>query len=382
VRRLDGAFRFDDRSDSKNKARQAAALQREPTEPGHKASQQQVRHTERFILQKLINTSSLIVLLLLISATVVTAQGRKPVTPPASSITSYLPASDVVAIVDVKRMLNETMPSILGGDPAKLAQANAEVDKFKTKTGVDLRSINRVSIGIRYTYPDAKLIKFETVAIGSGSFDSRSIAASAQSVANGKARAEKYKGVNITTIDVNDDVKLLGLWNMRINELAICVLDPNTLALGSPANVRAAIDAGKAGRAPADLIALATRDQHAVAGFGANLTPELLTKLELGNDTIAKDVSAIKQVYGSVGSAEGNVALTVVARTASAEAATNLRDTVDGFRQAGGIIIMGMAEPRKTVAAGALNNMKITPRGNEVEISTQVTAASLAALIK
>jgi hypothetical protein len=42
---------------------------------------------------------------------------------------------------------------------------------------------------------------------------------------------------------------------------------------------------------------------------------------------------------------------------------------------------MGMAEPRKTVAAGALNNMKVTPRGNEVEIRTQVTAASLAALI-
>ena len=31
-------------------------------------------------------------------------------------------------------MLNETMPSILGSDQAKLAQANAEIDKFKTKT--------------------------------------------------------------------------------------------------------------------------------------------------------------------------------------------------------------------------------------------------------
>jgi hypothetical protein len=43
---------------------------------------------------------------------------------------------------------------------------------------------------------------------------------------------------------------------------------------------------------------------------------------------------------------------------------------------------MQMAEPRKTLAQSALSNLKITPRGTELEIHTQVTAASLAALIK
>jgi hypothetical protein len=333
-------------------------------------------------VNKRIIASSLSLLLILIVFSAVAAQGRKSVTPPLPAITSYLPPSDAVAIVDVKRMLNETMPGILRGDGPKLAQANADVDKFKTRTGVDLRSVDRLAIGVRYTYPAEKSIKLEVVAIGHGSFDARAVTESARAAANGKSREEKYHGATITVVDVNDELKLLGLWTVRLDELAICVLDQNSLALGDLANVRAAIDAGKSGRAPADLIGLATRDQHAVIGFAANVTTELLAKLDVGNDTIAKDVSAIKQVYGSVGSTQTDVTMTLVARTNSVEAAKNLGDTVDTLHQLGGIFITRMAEPRKSLAESALNNLKITARGTELEIRTQVTAASLAALVK
>jgi hypothetical protein len=333
-------------------------------------------------VKKIISTSSLGILVLFLLSTAVAVQTRRPVPPPSVNIASYLPASDGIAIVDAKRMLNETMPQILGGDAAKLAQANAEVDKFKTKTGLDLHSFDRVAIGVHYTYPDAKTTKLETVAIAHGSFNAAAIAASVRAAGSGKSREEKYRGVTITIIDVNDDIKLLGLWNMRINELAICVLDQNSLAMGTPANVRAAIEAGKVGRARADLIALATRDQNAVLGFVGNVTPELLTKLDIGNDTVAKDVSSIKQVYGSVGSTQTDVAINMVALTTSPAAAKDLGDTIDGLRQLGGFFVGRMAEPRKTLAESALNNLKVTPRGNELEIRTQVTAASLAALVK
>jgi len=311
------------------------------------------------------------------------AQTRRPAAPPAATVTNYVPASDAIAVVDVKRMLNETMPGIFGGDAAKLAQANAEIDKFKTRTGVDLRSVNHLTVATRYGYPSPKTTKLDTVAIAHGSFNPAAvIAAVNQAGANGKMRQMTYHGLTINVINVNDDVKMLGLWNMHVGELAVCVLDQNTIAFGEPSSVRAAIDAGKAGRAPAELVALATKDQNAVMGFGANVTPELLAQLDLGNDTIAKDVGSIKQAYGSLLSAEGNVALTIVARTDSVAAAKNLGDTVEGVRQLGGIFIMRMTEPRKSLAESALNNLKVTPRGNELEIRTQVTAASLAALVK
>ncbi len=312
----------------------------------------------------------------------ITAQRTRPQTTPAASIGSYLPASDAVALIDVKRALSQTMPSILGSDPAKLAQANAEVDKFKTRTGIDLRSFDRLVVSVRYTYPSATATRLETVAIAHGPFDPKAVVASARQAATGRVRDEQYHGATITIINVNDQLKMFGMWDIKVDDLAICALDQNSLALGSPATVRTAIDAGKKGLAAADLIALAGRDANAVMGFGANLTPELLAKLDVGNDTLAKDVGSIKQAYGSIGSTQTDVTLMVVARTDSPQSATNLSDTVEGLRQLGGLFIGRLAQPRKALAEGALTNLKVTTRGSEIEIRTQVAAANLAALMK
>ena len=72
-----------------------------------------------------------------------------------------------------------------------------------------------------------------------------------------------------------------------------------------------------------------------------------------------------------------------VARDAfHADAEKNLGDTVEGLRQLGSMFIGRMAPPRKALAESALNNLKVTTRGNELEIRTQVAAANLAALMK
>ena len=295
---------------------------------------------------------------------------------------SYLPASDAIALIDVRRLLNQTLPRILAQDPAKLAQANAEVEKFKARTGIDPRSFDRVVLGTRYTYPSPNVTKLETVAIAHGTFDAKALVAAGRIAANGKYRQEKYQGATIIVIGINDQMKLFGFWNMKVSELAVCGLDSNTLAIGDLGTVRAAIDAGKKGRASAGLITLATRDPNAVIGFGANVPSALLANLNVGNDTVAKDAKSIRQIYGSLGSIENDLSLLLVARTETTDAAKNLGDTVEGLKQLGGILVTRMQQPRKALAQNALDNLKITTRGNEVEIRTRVDAASLASVIK
>jgi hypothetical protein len=309
---------------------------------------------------------------------------RKPAnnSAPAGDVLSYLPVSDGIAIIDVRRLLNETMPHILAGDPAKLAQANADLNKFQTRTGIDPRAFDRVVVGTRYTYPAPKVTKLDTVAIARGTFDAKAMAAAGQAAANGKYREEQYRGITIMVIPINDQMKLFGLWDVRVSDLAVGVLDPHFLAIGTMANVRAAIEAGQKGQAGAALAALATRDPKAVVGFGANVPPELMNNLNVGNDTIAKDVSSIRQVYGSLGSNDSDVSLLLVARTDSAEAANNLNDTITGLKQLGGLFIGRMAPEKKALAQSALDNLKITTRGTELEIRTQVTATNLASVIK
>jgi len=147
--------------------------------------------------------------------------------------------------------------------------------------------------------------------------------------------------------------------------------------------VRAAIDAGRARRPiNADLIALATRDPKAVIGFGANMSRDLMANFDLGTDAIAQDVNAIRQVYGSIGSTNTDVSLAVVARTDTAVSAKNLSDTVTGLKQLAGFLVMRLKADKQALAQSALENLKITTRGNELEIRTQFAAANLASVIK
>src|SRR2546422_834637 len=72
-----------------------------------------------------------------------------------SKVLSTLPPSDAVIFIDVRRLLNEAIPGVFAAEPAKLAQVNTQIDSFKTKTGIDLRSFERLAVGLRYTYPAA-----------------------------------------------------------------------------------------------------------------------------------------------------------------------------------------------------------------------------------
>jgi hypothetical protein len=272
---------------------------------------------------------------------------------------------------------------VFAADPAKLAQINSEIDKFKTETGIDARAFNRVVVAARYTHPTPTVTKLEPVAIATGTFNSSALTTAARFAAKGKARDEKYRGATITILTINDQMKLFGLWNMRVQDLAIAALNGNTLAVGTPANVRAAIDAGRTPRRDsADLVGLATRDPQAVIGFGGNIPPAVWASLDLGTEQIAQDASSIKQAYGFVGTTATDVSLTLVARTDTPAAAKNLGDTLIGLKQLAGFMLMRMSADKRALAQGALDNLKINASGNEIEIHTQVAAASLASVIK
>lgn len=332
-------------------------------------------------MNKKVLTSSLALAFLLLN--LVSTSGSNPPRPATpADVLSFLPASDAIAVIDVHRLMTEALPRIFSGDKAKLLQANAEIEKFKTRTGIDPRTFDRVALGLRYTYPSATITKIETVAIAHGTFDARALVAAGRSAAKGRYREVSHHGATIAVFNIGDQIKFLGLWNMKVNELAACALDRNTLAIGSLPNVRAAIEAGKSGRASSNLLALATRDPNALIGFGGNVTSELLKNLNVGNDAIAKDANSIRQVYGSIGMTETDFTLLLVARAATAADAKNLSDTVTGLKQLGGILIARMAPAKKNLAQGALDNLKITTRANELEIRTQFATADLSAFLK
>jgi hypothetical protein len=302
--------------------------------------------------------------------------------PPPPTLLASLPESDAVAHVSLKRLLNDVMPKLLAENPSKLAEVNANLEQFKNRTGIDPRAFDQIALGVRYSYPSDGVTKLQTVALAKGSFSPGAMIAAGRMAANGKYREEKYQGKTIYIFVLDEQVSFLGVFNFKMGQLAASPLDANTLAIGDPTSIRRAIDAsGGRQRANAELIALANQDPNAIIGFGSNVSATLLGNLDIGNAAIAADLSALRQVYGAVGTTEKNVELFVAARTMNADSARNLGDTLEGLKQFGALFINRLSGAKGVLAKSALTNLKITTTANELQIRTAVAQADIGPLM-
>lgn len=299
------------------------------------------------------------------------------------SLLSSLPPSDAVALVNVNRVLDEALPKLLAENPARLAEVNTELANFKTQTGLDPRSFDQIALGFSYEYPREGITKISTVALAHGSFSAGAMVAAGRMAANGKYTEEKYQGKTIYIFAIDRQIRLLGLWNVKVRDLAVAALENNMLALGDLESVRGAINAKRTRKyANPELVSLATRDPNAMVGFGGNISEALMQNLRLSNDMIARELTAVRQVYGSLGMTSTDLELMMTARTVDTYAAKNLGDTVEGLKQFGALFINRLSAAKGTLARSALNNLKITTQGNELQIKTSVAQSQVSPLMR
>jgi hypothetical protein len=299
------------------------------------------------------------------------------------TLLSSLPPSDAVALVNVNRVLDEALPKLLAENPARLAEVNAELANFKAQTGLDPRSFDQIALGLSYKYPRVGIIKVSTVALARGTFSAGAMVAAGRMAASGKYAEQKYQGKTIYIFTLGRQIRLLGLWNVRVGDLAVTPLEGNVLALGDLESVRAVIDAKRTRKHPnAELVALASRDPNAILGFGGNVSEALMQSLRISNDMIARELTAVRQVYGTVGMTSTDLELTMTARTVDTYSAKNLGDTVEGLKQFGALFINRLSAAKGTLARSALDNLKITTQGNELQIRTSVAQSQVSPLMR
>jgi hypothetical protein len=326
---------------------------------------------------------TLAIVVLSVFAAQVAAQTRTRNNAPATGgLMSSLPESDAVAQIKLRQLLSEALPRIMGNNSVRLAEVNASIETFKTRTGLDPRMFEQLAVGLRFSHPSEGVTKVQTIALANGTFNPAAMVAAGRVASNGSYREEKYQGKTLYIFKLEENIRMVGLFNFRIDELAAAPLDANVLALGDPAGVRAAIDAaGSRKRANAELIALASRDPNAVIGFGGNVTEQLITNLDIGNAPIATDLSKLRQVYGSVGTSATDLQLFLAARAVNADAAKSLGDTLEGLKQFGALLVGRLSGARGVLAKSALANLQIVTQANELQIRTAVPQADLGPLM-
>lgn len=302
--------------------------------------------------------------------------------PAAPGLMASLPESDAVAQIKLKQLLNEAMPRILANSPARLSEVNASIESFKNRTGLDARMFQQIALGIRFTFPSEGSTKLETVALANGAFSSAAMVAAGRVASNGKYREEKYRDKTIYVFTLDETIRVLGVFDFKITELAAAPLDDNTLALGNLAAVRGVLDAARSRkRANPELITLASRDPNAIIGFGANMSEQLVGNLDIGNAPIAADLKTLRQVYGSVGTTERDLQLFLGARAVNATAAKSLGDTLEGLKQFGALLVGRLTGAKGVLAKSALSNLQIVTDANELQIRTSVAQAEIGPLL-
>jgi hypothetical protein len=303
-----------------------------------------------------------------------------------TSFIAQLPASDAVMTVDVKRLFNEGLPRAYANNPTELARVNAEIDKFKERTGLDARQFAQLAFGVRYTETQSGATTMDAVAIGRGTFNSGALVGAGRIASNGKYEETKYGGKTVYVFSFDDQVKLLGLFKVHLTELAVSALDANTLAIGKPSRVREAIDAAAGrGRVSAEIAGLAARSPEAIIGLGGTLPASATRNLDFLSAEFSRSVASIRQFYGSVGATSEGFQMQTVFRTETAGAAKTLGDTVEGLKQFAPFAIGQMAKgnaEKSRLLRSVVGATRVSAQGNELQISLALVETDLAALIQ
>lgn len=308
----------------------------------------------------------------------------------SADLLSLLPASDVVVSIDHGRIWSEAIPKIFGENFAPLKKLMVEMEQFKAKTGVDVRSISRIVASVRLLNLERvsqRMDKkdFAIVVIAQGDFEAAKFVETMRREEKEKVREQTYNGQLIYTID--ERPKGSTQQQAEVETPAVAALDANTIAIGDLLQMRATVDArAGTGRLSPELLALATRNSNALISVAGNIPPSLLSKIapnqKSGNeemdrmsDKFFKSVSAIKQVYMSTGMTPDGVEALLGARFNTAEHAQSLGDMLLGSRQMYGVFIED-----KTIRE-LVEKIQITAQGDEVQLRAEVPQTVIKAML-
>jgi hypothetical protein len=180
---------------------------------------------------------------------------------------SNLPEADVLFFINPQRILNEVVPKVL---PAKdVEEMRKGFEMAKQMAGVDPTKVDYIVLAVRVKKPtgDLNFQPPEIMAVASGDFSSEALMTLARMASQGKLRDQTYgnKTLGLMTIDpiVKEAEKNPIL--KSFTEVGVVTLTPNSIAVGSPSYLRAAIDAGEGkDRITAETLNSLVRDSNAL----------------------------------------------------------------------------------------------------------------------
>lgn len=319
---------------------------------------------------------------------------KKGKTGQTNRLVAQLPDSDAVAVLDARRFFDDALPKLLASRQPILNEITAKLDQIQRHIGIDLRRFDQLAIGLKINQIAENQFDCDPVLIARGTYSAGALVSVARLASNGAYREEKIGERSIYIFSARDiaDKKAAKAANTAgisgaiertvegiSREIAIGSIDANTLVIGSPARVRQTFE-GKTGVA-ADVTSLLTLKERAVFSF-ASRTPEGMSRfVPLDNDELGSNLESIRYLAGWMDVAAGSASIQLLARTAKAEQAQSLLDTVEALQTVGKAFLSGSKRPENKVLVRMVENARIGKAGNDVTIELTIPQGDIDILI-
>lgn len=318
------------------------------------------------------------------SAPATVATLSKPSAPNLASSTeelmALLPASDLVAALDVNRAFNDLLPKLAGVSVGGVDKLAKSIQDFTRKTGVDPSKIQNAVLGfsmegaqgigvilIQGIDPDAKQIEAVMKEFGT------------------EFKTLEHKGKTIYNVVSKVKAPAAGPLSVKTDEVALAALGAGRVAFGDLKVVKQVIEiqsgAAKGGVSPAMMGAFAETRASALIRFALNI-PENLRAEAINQGDLFKSVATIKMILGTFDVASDfSLSLDAIMRTPSQNDATELENGLKGLVE---LVrgIFGGGDTKTNFIAQLLDQVKIGSKANDVSLSISFPRALIDQLSK
>jgi hypothetical protein len=337
--------------------------------------------------------SSIFLLSALLTPTIVSASSSNAKRAKANQMVAMLPASDVVATVDVKRFFDDAMPKILSANQPMLAEWIGKVDSIREKTGIDIRQFEFLTIGVNVKLVSEKNYEIEPVMLARGAVNAKDVIGAAKQASNGRYREETINGKTVFTFAMSElaekipeeaaetatkpmiDKLLFGL----STDISISAVDANTIAIGTSERVRTLL--GGRSKVGSDVTRLLDRKPFAVVNFAGKVPGGLKVYLPLESDDLGNSIDAIRFAYGSMDVINSEVSMSLSARLERASQSEQLHDTLDLLKAVAGGTLGSSRRADQQLYARLIQNLKLSRNGNEISIDLSIPQSDLDLLV-
>ena len=292
--------------------------------------------------------------------TTATPVAQKAATSPTDELLMQLPVSDIVAVIDVKRVMGELLPRLKNISVAGIGKTASEIETFAKLSGIDPAQVQTAVLGVKMT---------ETLSRGSGllllqgvSIDAPKLTAAAKA-AGGELNAREYQGKQLFTLSLKAKP------DAPANELFFAALDQQRLAIGDLEAVQSVLSAKAATTAHAPWAkALKEIKESSLVRFAGNL-PEGLRAMLASQGELFAQVAAVKAIFGSMDlNADNTATVAVRARTASNNEAALLKESLGGLVALGKMFVGG-DDPKSRLYSSLLDKVQISTQAQDVALT-------------